>query len=328
MADNQSIVAGLFATPEQYQQAQLQQLYGNQLEQAKLSPIQQASFDIGSGFQRAGNAVGSALGAQDPMLQLQSLRAQVLKGVDQTDAKSLAAAAKTLADAGDLQGANVIAQQSIGIQAKIDEKQAARDQALQIARERIQAQIQMAEQRGADQKQIAQMRIEGQQQLAQIAAALKGQKEVNVDDKSAVRIGQNRVFDTLASEGDKLLKDIEDNKGAFSLTGRAATFFKSQANPEAPDVKAVSDVQAYLNKARNAYLLAAKGTQTEGDAQRAWQEFAGTLDFGSATGAKRSVERIQAELRTQKAANEDYLKARNVPFSSSAPSDGWSIKRK
>ena len=151
MADNTSQIAGLFMTPEMYQQQQNQNALASFAQQAQMDPFQRATMGAMYGGYQLGNALAGAMGGQDPQLQLQSLRASVLKGVDQTDAKSLAAAAKALADAGDLQGANAIAQQSIGIQSKIDEKQAARDQALQIARERIQAQIQMAEQRGADQ---------------------------------------------------------------------------------------------------------------------------------------------------------------------------------
>jgi hypothetical protein len=157
MADNQSIVAGLFATPEQYQQQQLQQLYANQMAQAQLSPIQQASFDIGAGAQRLGNAVGGLMGVEDPQMKLQSFRAQVLKGVDQTDSKSLAEAAKALADAGDLQGANALAQQSVAIQSKIDEKQAGREQQMQMFRERLAQQKDLADQANQTKLMIAQM---------------------------------------------------------------------------------------------------------------------------------------------------------------------------
>lgn len=312
-------ILGLFTTPEQYQQAQLQQLYGNQLAQARLSPVEQASFNIGAGAQRAGDVVGRALGGTDPQLQLMSLRTSVMKGVDPNDPKAIAQAAQTLAQAGDQQGAMQLAQVALSrrdiesqIAGRTEEKQAQRDMQMQLARERIQANIDIARERGATQVQIAQMMQEGRMQLAQMAAALKGEKAQVADDKAATRIGQNTVFDTLIGEGDTLTKTIDANKDSFSLGGRAATAIKSVMNPSAPSVQAVSDVDSYLKKARNAYLLAAKGTQTEGDAQRAWEEFAGRLDFSSAEGAKRSVERIQKELSTQKQANEAYLRSRGI----------------
>jgi len=103
-------ILGLFTTPEQYQQAQLQQLYGNQLAQARLSPVEQASFNIGAGAQRAGDVVGRALGGEDPMLKLQSTRTAIMQRVDQTDPQSLVQAAQALNQAGDIQGARALAQ--------------------------------------------------------------------------------------------------------------------------------------------------------------------------------------------------------------------------
>lgn len=210
------------------------------------------------------------------------------------------------------------------------DRAAARQQQLELARERIQAQIDIARERGATQAQIAQMQIDGRVQLAQLTAALKQDKPTDVDDKAATRIGQNVIFDKLAADGKNIIDQIDKNKNAFTLSGRGEALIKSVTNPDDPIVKARSDVDAYLNKARNAYLLAAKGTQTEGDAQRAWQEFAGSLDFSSADGAKRSVERIRTELQTQKQANEAYLRSRRIP-TQAAPAqgmDGWSIKVK
>ena len=312
-------ILGLFTTPEQYQLAQQQA----QMEQARAFAAQDPMQRAVASQYFAGGQLGRALGGTDPQLQLMSLRTSVMKGVDPNDSTSLAKAAQALAQAGDQQGAFQLAQAALGnrniesqIAGRTEEKQAQRDMQLQLARERIQANIDIARERGATQLQIAQMMQEGRTQLAQLAASLKSEKAtaapVVADDKSATRIGQNTVFDTLISEGDTLTQTIDANKDSFSLGGRAATAIKSVMNPSAPSVQAVSDVDSYLKKARNAYLLAAKGTQTEGDAQRAWEEFAGRLDFSSAEGAKRSVERIQKELSTQKQANEAYLKSRGI----------------
>lgn len=104
------MVAGLFSTPEMYQQQQDQLAQQQAYQIAQLSPEQRAQADIRGGFQRAGNAVGGLMGAQDPQMQLQSLRKQVLRNVDQTDPKSIEQAAKALAQAGDQQGAMQLAQ--------------------------------------------------------------------------------------------------------------------------------------------------------------------------------------------------------------------------
>lgn len=202
------------------------------------------------------------------------------------------------------------------------DKESARQARLMEAQARIDAQIQMARERNASQQQIAQMQLEGRMQIAQLAAALKADKGTDVDDKAATRIGQNVIFDKLNTDGENIIAQIDKNKEAFTPTGRATTALKSVFSPESKDVQARSDVDAYLRKARNAYLLSAKGTQTEGDATRAWEEFAGTLDFSSAEGAKRSVNRIRTELQTQKQANEAYLKSRKVPVPAGGPALG------
>lgn len=102
-------ILGLFTTPEQYQQAQLQQLYGNQLAQARLSPVEQASFNIGAGAQRAGDVLGRALGGTDPMLQQLSQRQQLLRGIDFNDPTSLANASRTALERNDVQASREFA---------------------------------------------------------------------------------------------------------------------------------------------------------------------------------------------------------------------------
>ena len=157
MADNTSMIAGLFATPEMYQQQQDQLATQQAVQMAQLTPEQRAQADIRGGFQRAGNALGGLMGAQDPQMKLVAVRQQVLQGVDQTDATSLRKAAQQLADIGDLQGANALAQQSVSIQAKIDEKQAFRLMQMQMAQEKNQTAKEIAADRNAIMAQIAQM---------------------------------------------------------------------------------------------------------------------------------------------------------------------------
>lgn len=125
-------ILGLFTTPEQYQQGQLQQLYQNQLAQARLSPVEQASFNIGAGAQRAGDVLGRALGGEDPMLQMASRRQAIMRDVDQTDPNSLAQAAQALNQAGDVQGARALYQaaqqtQAAKMQGLVQQSQIARN---------------------------------------------------------------------------------------------------------------------------------------------------------------------------------------------------------
>jgi hypothetical protein len=110
MADNQSMLAGLFTTPEQYQQQRQAVQRAQALEMARLDPFQQGQANIQMGINRIADVGAGALGIQDPQLQLQSFRQQVLQGVDQTDPQSLAQASYALNREGDTAGARQLAQ--------------------------------------------------------------------------------------------------------------------------------------------------------------------------------------------------------------------------
>jgi hypothetical protein len=63
-----------------------------------------------AGARGLGNAIGGALGVEDPQLKLISTRQQVLGQLDQSDPTSLLSGAKILAQIGDQQGAMALAQ--------------------------------------------------------------------------------------------------------------------------------------------------------------------------------------------------------------------------
>jgi hypothetical protein len=105
-----SMVAGLFSTPEQYQQQRQAVQRAQAIQMAQLDPFQQGQANIQMGFNRIADVGAGALGIQDPQLKLQSARQQILQGTDQTDPNSLAQAAQALNQAGDTAGARQLAQ--------------------------------------------------------------------------------------------------------------------------------------------------------------------------------------------------------------------------
>lgn len=89
MADN--IVQGLFGmTPESYQQNLNEQAQAEALRFAQLDPFQRANYGIFLGGRQLGNAIGGALGAQDPQLQMVTRTQSLLRGIDPSDEASLA----------------------------------------------------------------------------------------------------------------------------------------------------------------------------------------------------------------------------------------------
>jgi hypothetical protein len=102
-------MAGLFATPEQYQQQLSQQALANSATMAQLTPEQSArQMAQFGGYQLAGGIAG-AMGAQDPALKLQSLRQQAVQGMDPNNPQSIMQAAQKLAQV-DPAGASQLAQ--------------------------------------------------------------------------------------------------------------------------------------------------------------------------------------------------------------------------
>lgn len=270
-------MAGLFATPEQYQLQQQAINEANAVARAKMTPFESARADIRLSGRGLADAIGGALGAQDPMLQMQTARNAILKGVDQTSATSLRDAAQKLANMGDLQGANALAQQSVNIQSKIDEKQAARDVQLEAVRMRNEAMIQAARERGATQLQIAQMQIESRNQLAQLAAAMKSSQPKMLPPSLQKDEGKDlETIDTYTGQINALTPALNaltpNEKGVRTLELGPLKNAKYEAQLAAgnstPQALAYEGLKSAVDTAVNLQVSAEKGVQTDKDVLR------------------------------------------------------------
>ena len=104
------IVQSLFGvTPQAYQQAQQDRADAQALQYARLSPFEQANFAIGRGATGLASALGGALGGQDPQLQMISARQAISKQIDYNDPTSIQRGVQALSQAGDTQGAMMLA---------------------------------------------------------------------------------------------------------------------------------------------------------------------------------------------------------------------------
>jgi hypothetical protein len=104
------IVQSLFGiTPEMYQQSQQAMADQQAFQYAQLTPFQQANYAIGRGASMLGGAIGGALGAQDPQLALITARQQISKQINYADPASIARGVELLQQAGDGQGAMMLA---------------------------------------------------------------------------------------------------------------------------------------------------------------------------------------------------------------------------
>jgi len=89
-------LGGLFTTPEQYQQAQNNQAMARAAEMAQMTPGQQANAGLRMAGYQMGNAIGGALGAEDPQMKAMSAVQSIMKDVDQNNPQSMMQAAVRL----------------------------------------------------------------------------------------------------------------------------------------------------------------------------------------------------------------------------------------
>jgi hypothetical protein len=109
MAEN--IVAGLFGlNPQMYGEQQRRSALSEGIALAQLDPAARGAAMTYAGARGLGNAIGGALGAEDPQLKMISARNSIAQQIDQSDPESILKGAQMLAQMGDQQGAMALAQ--------------------------------------------------------------------------------------------------------------------------------------------------------------------------------------------------------------------------
>ena len=114
-----SEILGLFTTPEQYRLAQQQAEEAQAIQYANLTPMARANYGTFRAGQQLGNAIGGALGGQDPQLQLIARRQQLLGQLDRSDPMSYRRVAKMASDAGDQQLAQSVSEAGMEAESKL-----------------------------------------------------------------------------------------------------------------------------------------------------------------------------------------------------------------
>lgn len=104
------IVQSLFGiTPDMYQQSQQARADQQALQYAQLTPFQQANYAIGRGANMLGGVIGRGLGGEDPELARITARQQISRQINYADPASIARGVEMLQQAGDGQGAMMLA---------------------------------------------------------------------------------------------------------------------------------------------------------------------------------------------------------------------------
>lgn len=203
-------VMGLFATPEQIQQQQYQQVLDRNIRLSQLSPFERANAMIGTGAYQLAGGIAGAMGAEDPQLKMATLRKQLAQGKDLTSSAGWAAYAQELQAQGDLQGAAQAAQKSTEIQSGAELKQAKLEQASTLAKERDAAAMERLQERLAAEERMNMNTNETRRLITQLAASMKGDKPLTEYQGKAV------TFGTRAAEASNILNNLEGEYSTMS----------------------------------------------------------------------------------------------------------------
>lgn len=127
------------------------------------------------------------------------------------------------------------------------------------------------------QKQIAQMNVDSRMDIASILAAQKQQKNTPKLPATALKM-QNEELESIGqvsainADLTALHKQVKDGKLDLGPVKNIISRAKNYADRSDEKSRNFASFKATLEKQRNASLSLNKGTQTEGDAVRAWNE--------------------------------------------------------
>lgn len=324
-------VMGLFADPQQIQQAQQQAALQRGIDLAQLDPFQRASAQLYQGGYMAGGAIGGALGGQDPQLQMATLRKQLAQGKDFTSYEGWAKYAQELSQNNDLQGAVAAAERAKGfqktgqmqsrVQALINKGVAANQtEAEAIASDDASFREAMGLTRTTPAQQLEkQLQTQAAQlypgDTASQVSWINQQKErgkaptdAEVQD-IAETTQANTLIKSRITETDKYLAQVSGDKPEVTFgplsNATAAIEATGLVGEPGKNTQAQDNIRSYLTEGVNAVLNAAKGVQAKDDALRAQKQIEGFLKLNTNAGAKQALERL-------KKAQEDVLKSNEV----------------
>ena len=295
------IVKGMFGIdPQGYQEQQLENQQVAAMQFARMTPAQQAQYGGFRGGQQIANLGANLMGVQDPELQAQQVASQLAPNYDMNDPVSLqkfqqalqTEAQKTgngkLSEFASLVGNKIMQIKATG--ADIGLKQAQAVKALREPNPGIAALIGKS-----TPESVAAFQLSGNP--ADLVLADKGLTGTALEKVSSAE--QNiENLSTGNAEIDSWIKKVDPAKPqvTFGPGSSLAAGVSNVAGKPTDNALAQAQLRRFVAREANAILVAAKGTQTEGDAQRAYDMIMSGLDKNSNEGVQGALE----DLKTMK----------------------------
>ena len=290
------IVQGLFGVdPAQYQQQQQIQQANANIQLAQMDPLQRATYGLMQGGTQLGNVGMGLLGVQDPMLQQATELKQIASQFDTTTPNGLMQLAQTIKDKYPQQ-----AQQAVAAAQKMQLDAAT---VYQKTGENLNALIASGKYTPESLAKFQKTRNAGDLVLA-ITPEKMGDstiKEVATAEKN------NNILTATNKKLDSWLKEVEDGTIQFGLGTRIGAQYERLRGTQSENTKKIDSLNKFLETERNNILIAAKGTQTEGDADRAMKQIMSNTDFNNAASVAQALKDLKAYKETQIEGNKVYI---------------------
>lgn len=296
MADN-SIVQGLFGVdPSMYQQQQAAAQDAQALQFSQLSGAQQGQYGAFRGGQQIGNVGANLLGIQDPMLQKATMAHQLATQFDLGTPAGLQQYAQALAQ----NGAPDLAQMAIARAQDMQVKQAT---IYQKTGENINALISSGKFTPESLSKYQQTRNPADL-VPFVAPEKMGEstmKEVATAEKN------NTILTNSNKKLDDWISQTEKGEVQFGLGARAVAIGQRITGKQDENTRKLDSLSKFMETERNNILLAAKGTQTEGDAKRAMDQIIQNTDLNNQESVAQALKDLKAYKESQVAGNNAFI---------------------
>jgi len=309
------ITQGLFGVdPLQYQQQQNNQLDAQAQAFATMTPMQRAQYSIYKGASQVGAGVGNLLGVQDPALQKLAMAKQLASQFDITTPQGLQQYAQALAQ----NGAPEIAQRAIAAAQDMQVKQAT---IYQKSGENMQALLSSGKYTPESVAAYSQTR-----DPSQLVLIDKGLTGTALDKVSAAEQNISNLGATNTDIDVWLTKvDPKNPKVTFGPLSSAAHGITSVFGSPTDNALEQDSLRRFIAREANDILVAAKGTQTEGDAKRAYAQIMSGIDKNSNAGVYNALEDLKKAKAKTVAGLETYVNTMTnkgkTPSAPSAPTN-------
>lgn len=277
------IVQGMFGVdPLQYQQQQQLMLEKQASNFASMTPMERAQYGIYKGASQIGTGVGNMLGMQDPALKKAAELKQIASQYDTTTPEGLMQAAQAAIKAGYPNEA----QQAVAAAQKMKLNQAS---IYQKTGENMNAMISSG--KFTPESLAAYQQSRNPADLVLVDKGLTGSalEKVGVAEQNITNLSSSNA------EIDSWITKVNPKNPSVTF-GPSSTIGAGVSNLiGSPTENALkqAELRRFVAREANAILMAAKGTQTEGDAQRAYDMIMSGLDKNSNAGVEGALKDLK-----------------------------------